>query len=222
MSECGVVPLSTFLSWLYNEPSRKIFAKSVARYNAHVLNLPWRMCAITHNGYFRQLKSTQEVERVQYQILSVVNKASQNTTGIGVLRADGYNVPVNPLISTTGIASILFAPFGAHGINLSAITAAICTGKEANADSDKRYIAGIACGIFYILFGMFGATIVSLFTVFPAELIVVITGLALFGSIVSSLSSSMNENIQKESTLITFLFTVSGTSIAGIGLRFGD
>jgi benzoate membrane transport protein len=152
--------------------------------------------------------------------LCIVTMASQNATGIGVLRADGYNVPVNPLISTTGIASIIFAPFGAHGINLLAITAAICTGKEANADSDKRYIAGIACGIFYILFGMFGATIVSLFTVFPAELIVVITGLALFGSIVSSLSSSMNENIQKESALITFLFTVSGISIAGIGAPF--
>lgn len=152
--------------------------------------------------------------------LCIVTMASQNATGIGVLRADGYDVPVSPLISTTGITSIIFAPFGAHGINLSAITAAICTGKEAHLDSDKRYIAGIACGVFYILFGIFGATIVSLFAIFPVELIVVITGLALFGSIVSSLSSAMNENIQKESALITFLFTVSGISIAGIGAPF--
>lgn len=152
--------------------------------------------------------------------LFIVTMASQNATGIGVLKADGYDVPANPLIVTTGIASILFAPFGAHGINLSALIAAICTGKEAHLDPDKRYIAGISCGIFYILFGIFGATIVSLFTVFPNELIVVITGLALMGSISSSLSSALKEETKKDAALITFLVTISGISVAGIGSPF--
>ena len=145
--------------------------------------------------------------------------ASQNATGIGVLRADGYNTPVNPLIITTGIASILFAPFGAHGINLSALIAAICTGKEAHIDPDKR-IAGISAGLFYLLFGVFGATIVSVFAIFPSELIIVITGLALFGSIGSSLASAMQEGEKKEAALITFLVTLSGISIAGVGSPF--
>lgn len=152
--------------------------------------------------------------------LCIVTMASQNATGIGVLRADGYNIPVNPLITTTGIASILFAPFGAHGINLSALIAAICTGKEAHTDPDKRYIAGISAGLFYIIFGIFGATIVSVFAIFPNELIVVITGLALFGSISSSLTSAMQEDTKKEAALITFLFTLSGISIAGVGAPF--
>lgn len=152
--------------------------------------------------------------------LCIVTMASQNATGIGVLRADGYNTPVNPLIITTGIASILFAPFGAHGINMSALIAAICTGKEAHLDPDKRYIAGISAGLFYLIFGIFGATIVSVFAIFPSELIVVITGLALFGSIGSSLTSAMQEAEKKEAALITFLVTLSGISIAGVGSPF--
>lgn len=152
--------------------------------------------------------------------LSIVTMASQNATGIGVLRADGYDIPASPLVSITGIASVIFALFGAHGINLSAITAAICTGKEAHVDPNKRYTAGITCGAFYIVCGIFGATIVSFFSAFPNELIAVITGLALFGSISSSLSSSMNEDSQKESALITFLVTISGISIAGVGAPF--
>lgn len=152
--------------------------------------------------------------------LCIVTMTAQNATGIGLLRADGYHVPVSPIITATGIASLLFAPFGAHGINIAAITAAICTGKEAHADPDKRYIAGIACGVFYMLVSIFGATIVSAFSAFPSELISTIAGLALFSSIISSLSSAMSEELQKESALITFLVTISGISILGIGAAF--
>ncbi|GAB6156528.1 benzoate/H(+) symporter BenE family transporter [Desulfosporosinus burensis] len=152
--------------------------------------------------------------------LCIVTMASQNATGLGVLRADGYNTPANPLIITTGAASILFAPFGAHGINLSALIAAICTGKEAHLDPNRRYIAGISAGLFYLIFGIFGATIVSVFAIFPSELIIVITGLALFGSIGSSLTSAMQEDEKKEAALITFLVTLSGISIAGVGSPF--
>lgn len=71
--------------------------------------------------------------------LFVVAMASQNVPGIAVLRADGYATPSSPLIATTGIASVVLAPFGSHGINLAAITAAICTGPEAHDDRAKRY-----------------------------------------------------------------------------------
>lgn len=151
--------------------------------------------------------------------LCVVSMASQNAPGISVLRADGYKTPISPLITSTGITSLILAPFGSHGINLAAITAAICTGKEAHEDLGKRYIAGISCGIFYLIFGIFGATITSVFLVLPNELIAVIAGLALFASLSSSLTSSM-EGEQKESALITFLVTISGVSFLGIGAAF--
>jgi benzoate membrane transport protein len=152
--------------------------------------------------------------------LCLVNMASQNAPGIGVLRADGYNTQPSPLVAATGIASILSAVFGSHGITLAAITAAICTGKEAHNDPKKRYIAGISCGTFYLLFGIFGATIASVFSAFPKELIAVIAGVALFASLSSSLSSALNEVSQRDSALITFLTTVSGISIAGVGSAF--
>lgn len=152
--------------------------------------------------------------------LCIVTMTAQNATGIGLLKADGYNAPVSPIITATGIASLLSAPFGAHGINIAAITAAICTGKEAHANPDKRYIAGIACGIFYMLVSIFGATVSSVFSAFPNELIGTIAGLALFSSIISSLSAAMSEELQKESALITFLITISGISILGVGAAF--
>ncbi|MED4584325.1 benzoate/H(+) symporter BenE family transporter [Brevibacillus choshinensis] len=152
--------------------------------------------------------------------LCIVTMASQNAPGIGVLQADGYDTPASPLITTTGVASLLLAPFGAHGINLAAITAAICTGKEAHPDPSKRYIAGIACGAFYLVFSMFGATIVSVFSAFPKELIAVIAGLALFASLSSSLASAMSDAAKRESALITFLVTISGISIGGVGAAF--
>ncbi|MGE7674233.1 benzoate/H(+) symporter BenE family transporter [Lysinibacillus sp. NPDC094403] len=151
--------------------------------------------------------------------LCIVTMASQNAPGIGVLRADGYNVPISPLVTTTGIFSILLAPFGSHAINLAAITAAICTGKEAHEDKNKRYIAGISCGLFYLIFGLFGAAIASIFQALPSELIAAIAGLALFASLSSSLTSAM-EGTQKESALITFLVTISGISFLGIGAAF--
>ncbi|CAM3251478.1 benzoate transporter BenE [Brevibacillus invocatus] len=152
--------------------------------------------------------------------LFIVTMASQNAPGMSVLKADGYDTPASPLIATTGLASFLMAPFGSHGINLAAITAAICTGKEAHPDPDKRYIAGISSGLFYLVFGMFGATIASVFSAFPKELTAVIAGLALFASLISSLTSAMSEPSHRESALITFLVTISGMSIAGIGAAF--
>lgn len=152
--------------------------------------------------------------------LCIVTMASQNAPGIGVLRAEGYKTPVTPLVTVTGIASVLLAPFGSHGLNLAAITAAICTGKEAHAEPDKRYVAGIACGLFYLIFGVFGAAIVSVFSAFPSELIAAISGLALFASLGSSLTSAMSDNTHRDSALITFLVTISGITVFGVGSAF--
>jgi benzoate membrane transport protein len=152
--------------------------------------------------------------------LAIVAMASQNATGLGVLRGDGYETPGTPLVTATGLVSLILAPFGSHGINLAAITAAICTGKEAHDDPSKRYVAGIACGFFYVIFGLLGAAIVSVFSVFPAELIAVIAGVALLASMGSSLTSAMSDELYRDSALITFLVTVSGITIAGVGAAF--
>jgi benzoate membrane transport protein len=152
--------------------------------------------------------------------LFVVTMASQNVPGVAVLRAAGYNTPISPLIGWTGTATLVLASFGAFTINLAAITAAICMGREAHEDPDKRYVAAVAAGGFYILVGMFGTTVVALFTAFPKELILAIAGLALLGTIGKGLAAALIEDREREPALITFLVTASGVTLGGVGSAF--
>ena len=155
--------------------------------------------------------------------LFVVAMASQNVPGIAVLRADGYDAkaaPSAPLIATTGIASLIAAPFGSHGVNLAAITAAICTGSHAHEDRSRRYMAAVWCGVFYLIAGTFGATIAALFAAFPQALVVSIAALALFGSIMSGLTNAMQDPRQREAALVTFMVTASGLTLLSIGAAF--
>ncbi|WP_207004332.1 benzoate/H(+) symporter BenE family transporter [Trinickia mobilis] len=152
--------------------------------------------------------------------LFVVAMASQNVPGIAVLRADGYTPPSAPLIATTGMASLALAPFGSHGINLAAITAAICTGPEAHEDRTKRYTAALWCGTFYLIAGIFGATIAALFAALPKALVVSVAALALFGSIMGGLTNAMHDLKQREAALVTFMVTASGLTLLSIGSAF--
>jgi benzoate membrane transport protein len=152
--------------------------------------------------------------------LFVVTMASQNVPGVAVIRASGYQVPLSPVIGWTGLANVLLAPFGAYALNLSAITAAICMGREAHEDPARRYIAAVAAGVFYLLIGLFGATVGAVFAAFPKELVLVIAGLALFGTIGNGLASALSNEQEREPALVTFLVTASGLSLFGIGSAF--
>ena len=152
--------------------------------------------------------------------LFVVTMASQNLPGVAVIRASGYQLPVSRLITLTGVATLVLAPFGAFALNFSAITAAICMGPQAHADPSRRYTAAAACGAFYVLIGIFGAVVTGLLTAFPRELVVAIAGLALLGTIGAGLASALRDEGHREAALITFLVTLSGVVIAGIGSAF--
>lgn len=152
--------------------------------------------------------------------LFLVTMASQNAPGVAVLRASGYDVPADRLLTVTGVASGLLAPLGAHTINLAAITAAICTGPEAHADPDRRYVAGLSCGSLYLLVGAFGATLAALFAALPRALVAAIAGLALIGSLATALSSATEDAKHREAAVITFLITASGVKLLGIGAAF--
>ncbi|MFV3414697.1 benzoate/H(+) symporter BenE family transporter [Pseudomonas nitroreducens] len=152
--------------------------------------------------------------------LFIVAMASQNMPGLAVLRADGYQVPASPLISTTGIASLLLAPFGSHGINLAAISAAICTGPEAHENPHKRYTAALWCGLFYGIAGIFGATLAALFAALPKALVLSIAALALLGSITNGLTNAMADARQREAAMVTFLVTASGFTLFSVGSAF--
>ncbi|MBU0522799.1 MAG: benzoate/H(+) symporter BenE family transporter [Gammaproteobacteria bacterium] len=152
--------------------------------------------------------------------LFIVAMASQNLPGMAVLRANGYDVPASPLLTTTGLTSMLLAPFGSHGIHMAAISAAICAGPEAHEDLKKRYTAAIWCGVFYGIAGIFGATLAALFSALPKALILSIAALALFASIIGGLTQAMSEPKEREAALITFLVTASGMTLFSVGSAF--
>jgi len=152
--------------------------------------------------------------------LFAVTMASQNVPGVAVIRASGYRVPISPLVGWTGLANLVLAPIGGFALNLAAITAAICMGREAHEDPRRRYVAAVAAGVFYVVIGLFGSTVVSLLAAFPAELVAGIAGLALLATVGSALATAVREENQREAALVTFLTTASGVTLAGIGSAF--
>jgi benzoate membrane transport protein len=152
--------------------------------------------------------------------LFVVTMASQNLPGVVAQRAAGYDIPVSPVITTTGVATLLLAPFGGYALNLAAITAAICMGREAHEDPRRRYMAAVMAGVFYIVLGLLGGAVVGLIAAFPKELVLAVAGFALLGTIGGGLSVAMQDERSREAALITFLVTASGLSLWGVGAAF--
>ncbi len=152
--------------------------------------------------------------------LFVVTMASQNLPGVAAIRAAGYDMPISKIITLTGLATLVLAPFGGYALNLSAITAAICMGPEAHEDPKRRYTAAVSCGFFYVLIGLFGAAVTGLLTAFPKELVAAIAGLALLGTIGSGLAAAVKDETHREAAIITFLVTLSGVTLWGIGSAF--
>jgi len=152
--------------------------------------------------------------------LFVVTMASQNLPGFAVLKANGYNPPASRIITTTGITGLLLAPFGGFAFNLAALTGAICMSPNADPDPHNRYRAALAMGGFYLLAGILGTTLVSLFASVPQAIVVTIAGLALLPTLTNSLTSALADETHRESALLTFLLTASGTNFAGIGSDF--
>lgn len=152
--------------------------------------------------------------------LFLITLTGQYMPGLFVLKNDGFKTNAKPILAMTGLGSFIMAFFGSHAFNLAAITAAICTGNESHEDPSKRWVAGIAAGIFYILVGIFGVTLAAVFAVFPTAFISSLAGLALLGTIAGSLTNAMNDGNSREAALITFLATAANITLFGIGGAF--
>jgi benzoate membrane transport protein len=152
--------------------------------------------------------------------LFIVTMASQNLPGVAAQRTAGYAVPVSATITATGVATLALAPFGAYALNLAAITAAICMGREAHADPARRYTAAVAAGAIYLLLGLAGGAVAGLLGAFPRELVVAVAGLALLGTIAGGLAAALKDEAHRDAAIVTFVVTASGLTVAGIGAAF--
>jgi benzoate membrane transport protein len=152
--------------------------------------------------------------------LFLVTMASQNLPGFAVLRASGYQPPVQPALLVTGVTSVVIAPLGAHTVNMAAITASIVTGPDCHPDPAKRWLVAWPYLVFYGLIGLMAASFVHVLGALPKELITAIAGLALFSPLMGGVTAMMKEPRDIESALVTFLVTASGLAIAGVGSAF--
>lgn len=152
--------------------------------------------------------------------LFLITLTGQYMPGMLVLRNDGFKTSADPIVTATGLGSLIMAPFGSHAFNIAAITAAIATGKEAHEDPTKRWVAGIAAGCFYVLVGVFGVTLAAVFMAFPATFITTLAGLALLGTIGGALASAMADPASREAALITFLASAANIKLLGVGGAF--
>lgn len=152
--------------------------------------------------------------------LFLVTLVSQNVPGLVVLRTAGYRPPLRPLLSGVGLASLLAAPFGAHGVNLAAITAAICTNPEAHPDAAQRWVVGVIYAGFYLLLALFSPFLVSVFLALPHAVIAALTGLALIPALLGALEGMLAPAADRDPAIVTFLATASGLSLLGIGSAF--
>ena len=152
--------------------------------------------------------------------LFLITLTGQYMPGMLVLRNDGFKTSADPIVTATGLGSLIMAPFGSHAFNIAAITAAIATGKEAHEDPTKRWVAGIAAGCFYVLVGVFGVTLAAVFMAFPATFITTLAGLALLGTIGGALANAMADPASREAALITFLASAANIKLLGVGGAF--
>jgi len=152
--------------------------------------------------------------------LFLVTLVSQNLPGLVVLKAAGYEPPPGPLLLSTGLATVVLAPFGGYGINMAAIVAAICTGPDAHPDPQRRWIVGVLYGGLYMVVALFAAPLAGLFIAMPTGALAVLTGLALIGPLTGALSGAMAEPRDREAAVIAFAATASGVALFGIGSAF--
>ena len=152
--------------------------------------------------------------------LFIINMASQYLPGIAMIKSYGYKPHVNQLIGWTGLTQMLLAPFGCYSVNIAAISAAVSLDDQVHPDPEKRYIAGMSCGFFYILMGIFAATLTGLLLSFPPICIVALAGIALLGTISHNIALAFYDLAEREAALMTFLFSASGIQFFGIGSAF--
>jgi benzoate membrane transport protein len=152
--------------------------------------------------------------------LFVVTMAGQNVPGFTVMSTYGYQAPPRFSFIAQGIGAGAAALFGAHAVNLGAITAAIMAGPESSPDRDKRWVATLTNGILYIPLGAAAGLATALIAAAPAILVTAVAGLAVLGALITSVVNALEDPSHRVAAIVTFLVVASGIVVLGIGSAF--
>ncbi|WP_105901363.1 benzoate/H(+) symporter BenE family transporter [Vibrio gangliei] len=149
--------------------------------------------------------------------LYIITMLSQNLPGFAMLRSYDYQLSAKPVFIGSGVINMLAAPFGGFSLNLAAISAAICMNEDVDPDHSKRYRSAMWAGVFFIIAGLWATAVVTIFLALPKEVSNILAGLALLGTLLMCMQSAFSDESLRESSLYTFLVTLSGITLFGIG-----
>jgi benzoate membrane transport protein len=148
--------------------------------------------------------------------LYVVTMAAQNVPGVAIMSSYGYTIPWREAMATTGIGSILAAPFGGHAINLAAISASVPASSQAHPDPARRWPAATTFGVTCLCLAAVTTALTTLLQVAPVDVVGTVAGLGLLGTLGSSLGAAIGDPQQRTAAAITFVVGASGVTIAGV------
>ena len=152
--------------------------------------------------------------------LYVVTMAGQNVPGVAVMASYGYEVPWRETMTVTGIGTSAGALAGGHAINLAAITASMAASPDAHQDPDRRWVASYTAGCCYLVLAVASTALVAFISTAPPDVAGAVAGLALLGTLSSSLAGAMSAIEGREAAAITFVVAASGLTFHQIGAAF--
>ncbi|MEO5878501.1 MAG: benzoate/H(+) symporter BenE family transporter [Streptosporangiaceae bacterium] len=152
--------------------------------------------------------------------LFIVTMASQNVAGMSMLATYGFHPRLRPMLITTGIGTMVVAPFGGHTVNMAAITAALAAAPDAHPEPERRWIATFASGVLYLVIALGAGFAVALIASSPPLLIETVAGLALLGTLGTAIQAAVEDVGQRGAAVVTFVVSASGIAPFGIGAAF--
>lgn len=152
--------------------------------------------------------------------LYVVTMAGQNVPGTAVLATYGYRIPWSEAMATTGIGTIIGAFAGGHAINLAAISASLVAAPDADPDPETRWTAATSAGLAFLVFALLSGALATLISIASPDVVGAVAGLALLGTLASSLAGALGSLGEREAAAITFVVAASGTTFLGVGSAF--
>ena len=106
--------------------------------------------------------------------LAALVVGAENAQAMGVLKAQGYNVPANGMTVASGIGGIISGLVGAHNANIAGPMTAICSSQEAGP-KEGRYAASFWNGLTFAAFGVVGSFAIAFVSFIPDQKIATVS-----------------------------------------------
>ena len=152
--------------------------------------------------------------------LYVVTMAGQNVPGAAIMASYGYRVPWRESMTVTGLGTAVGAAAGGHAINLAAISAALVAAPDAHPDPERRWTAAATTGWAYLVLALLSGALTTFVSGAPSDVVGAVAGLALLGTLASSLSAALADPAERTAAAITFVVAASGVTFLGVGAAF--